>query len=103
MNELIRKKRTPSLFVTVPELLDNLRETYNKPGRNLDEWMDAAAQFRASAQLDWDPGSYPPTVNDPRISESSGLVASPTHDGLVWTVNDSGHTASVFGVSKIEA
>jgi DNA replication protein DnaC len=41
MNELIRKKRIPSLFVTVPELLDNLRETYNKPGRNLDEWMDA--------------------------------------------------------------
>ncbi|CAA9451050.1 MAG: Helicase loader DnaI [uncultured Rubrobacteraceae bacterium] len=40
MNELIRKKRIPSLFVTVPELLDNLRETYNKPGRNLDEWMD---------------------------------------------------------------
>jgi hypothetical protein len=39
------------------------------------------------------------TVSDPRISESSGLVASPTHDGLVWTVNDSGHTASVFGVS----
>jgi len=41
MNELIRRKRIPSLFVTVPELLDNLRETYNKPGRNLDEWMDA--------------------------------------------------------------
>ncbi len=41
MNELIRKRRVPSLFVTVPELLDNLRETYNKPGRNLDEWMDA--------------------------------------------------------------
>jgi len=40
MNELIRRKRIPSLFVTVPELLDNLRETYNKPGRNLDEWMD---------------------------------------------------------------
>ena len=39
------------------------------------------------------------TVQDPRVSESSGLVASPTHDGLVWTVNDSGHTASVFGVS----
>src|ERR671916_217508 len=36
-----RKKRVPSLFVTVPELLDNLREAYNKPGRNLDEWMDA--------------------------------------------------------------
>ena len=41
MNELIRKRLVPSLFVTVPELLDNLRETYNKPGRNLDEWMDA--------------------------------------------------------------
>jgi hypothetical protein len=39
------------------------------------------------------------TVSDPRISESSGLAASPTHDDLVWTVNDSGHTASVFGVS----
>jgi hypothetical protein len=38
------------------------------------------------------------TVSDPRISESSALVASPTHDDLVWTVNDSGHTASVFGV-----
>ena len=41
LNELVRRKRVPSLFVTVPELLDNLRETYNKPGRNLDEWMDA--------------------------------------------------------------
>ncbi|MDP8951429.1 MAG: ATP-binding protein [Actinomycetota bacterium] len=41
LNELIRRKRVPSLFVTVPELLDNLREAYNKPGRNLDEWMDA--------------------------------------------------------------
>ena len=41
LNELIQRKRVPSLFVTVPELLDNLRETYNKPGRNLDEWMDA--------------------------------------------------------------
>jgi DNA replication protein DnaC len=41
LNEVVRKKRVPSLFVTVPELLDNLREAYNKPGRNLDEWMDA--------------------------------------------------------------
>ncbi len=41
MNELIARKRVPSLFVTVPELLDNLRGTYNDPGRNLDEWMDA--------------------------------------------------------------
>jgi DNA replication protein DnaC len=41
MNELITRKRVPSLFVTVPELLDNLRGAYNDPGRNLDEWMDA--------------------------------------------------------------
>ena len=41
MNELIQSKRVPSLFVTVPELLDNMRGTYNDPGRNLDEWMDA--------------------------------------------------------------
>ena len=59
MNELIRKKRTPSLFVTVPELLDNLRETYNKPGRNLDEWMDAVqnAEFLVLDDL----GSEPTT------------------------------------------
>jgi DNA replication protein DnaC len=41
LNEVVRKKRVPSLFVTVPEFLDNLREAYNKPGRDLDEWMDA--------------------------------------------------------------
>jgi len=41
MNEIIQTKRVPSLFVTVPELLDNIRGTYNDPGRNLDEWMDA--------------------------------------------------------------
>lgn len=39
------------------------------------------------------------TVQDKRITESSGLVASPTHPGLVWTVNDSGSSAVVYGVS----
>ncbi len=39
------------------------------------------------------------TVQDSRIMESSGLVASPTHPGLVWTVNDSGSAAIVYGVS----
>jgi DNA replication protein DnaC len=59
MNELMRRKRVPSLFVTVPELLDNLRETYNKPGRNLDEWMDAVqnAEFLVLDDL----GSERPT------------------------------------------
>jgi DNA replication protein DnaC len=41
MNELMQRKRVPSLFVTVPEFLDNLREAYMIPGRDLDEWMDA--------------------------------------------------------------
>lgn len=41
MNELITRKRVPSLFVTVPELLDNLRGAYNEPGRDIDEWMAA--------------------------------------------------------------
>jgi DNA replication protein DnaC len=39
MNELITKKRVPALFVTVPELLDNMRGAYNDPGRDIDEWM----------------------------------------------------------------
>ncbi len=59
LNELVHRKRVPSLFVTVPELLDNLRETYNKPGRNLDEWMDAVqnAEFLVLDDL----GSERPT------------------------------------------
>jgi DNA replication protein DnaC len=40
MNKLMEEKRVPSLFVTVPEFLDNLREAYMIPGRDLDEWMD---------------------------------------------------------------
>ncbi|MDQ3387569.1 MAG: ATP-binding protein [Actinomycetota bacterium] len=59
LNELIRKSRVPSLFVTVPELLDNLRGTYDNPGRNLDEWMDAVknAEFLVLDDL----GSEKPT------------------------------------------
>ena len=41
MNELMTRKRVPSLFVTVPELLDNMRGAYNDPGRDIDEWMDS--------------------------------------------------------------
>lgn len=39
------------------------------------------------------------TVRDPRVAESSGLVISPTHPDLAWTVNDSGSRATVYGVS----
>jgi hypothetical protein len=39
------------------------------------------------------------TLRDPRLLESSGLVLSPTHADLVWTVNDSGSGPVVYGVS----
>ena len=38
------------------------------------------------------------TFQDPRITESSGLVSSSTTDGLVFTHNDSGDDARVFAV-----
>ena len=38
------------------------------------------------------------TFQDPRITESSGLVSSSTADGLVFTHNDSGDDARVFAV-----
>lgn len=39
------------------------------------------------------------TFADPRLVESSGLVVSPTQD-VVWTVNDSGDDARVYGVDR---
>jgi hypothetical protein len=38
------------------------------------------------------------TVQDPRISESSGLAASIGHPGIVYTHNDSGHAAQIFAL-----
>lgn len=38
------------------------------------------------------------TIADPRISESSGLAVSARHEGLGYTVNDSGHAAEVFAI-----
>jgi len=40
------------------------------------------------------------TLHDSRIIESSGLVASPQHSGVLWTHNDSGDSARVFAVSS---
>jgi hypothetical protein len=39
------------------------------------------------------------TVRDARITESSGLAASPSDPDVVWTVNDSGDSARAFAVS----
>jgi hypothetical protein len=38
------------------------------------------------------------TIRDPRITESSGLAASGRHRGVLWTINDSGDGARVYGV-----
>lgn len=38
------------------------------------------------------------TFRDARISESSGLAVSPTHEGIVYTHNDSGHGPRIFAV-----
>jgi hypothetical protein len=39
-------------------------------------------------------------INDPRITESSGLVASHAHPGVYWTHNDSGDGPYVFAVDS---
>ncbi len=38
------------------------------------------------------------TIDDPRVVESSGLVASRQHPGLAYTINDSGDVARVFAI-----
>jgi MFS family permease len=38
------------------------------------------------------------TVQDPRIDEASGMVQSRFHKGVLWMVNDSGGSATVYGI-----
>ncbi|MFJ9950093.1 hypothetical protein [Kitasatospora sp. NPDC091207] len=40
------------------------------------------------------------TIADPRITESSGLAASPTHPGVYWTHNDSDDGPYVYAVDS---
>ncbi len=40
------------------------------------------------------------TVTDPRVTESSGLVVSRRLDGVLWTFNDSGGTADLYGIGR---
>lgn len=37
-------------------------------------------------------------MNDPRISESSGLTVSRSYDGIVYTINDSGNDPLIFAI-----
>ncbi len=46
-----------------------------------------------------DAGTVDRTIRDPAIGEASGLAISPTHPGLLWTVNDSGNPPVLFGVA----
>jgi len=39
------------------------------------------------------------TIQDPHITESSGLVRSVLHPTLLWTHNDGGSTAEIYGIN----
>ena len=48
----------------------------------------------------WGPGTFDRNLHDPAIIESSGLVASTTSPGILFTHNDSGDTARFFAVDR---
>lgn len=39
-------------------------------------------------------------VRDPAITEASGLALSPTHSGVIWTLNDSGNAPVLYAVDR---
>ncbi|GAB3266055.1 hypothetical protein GCM10027456_50020 [Kineosporia babensis] len=39
-------------------------------------------------------------IKDSRITESSGLAPSLLHKNVLWTHNDSGHSAQIYGIAK---
>jgi hypothetical protein len=39
-------------------------------------------------------------LRDPVITESSGLALSPTHAGVIWTMNDSGNAPALYAVGR---
>ena len=61
----------------------------------------AAAVRRGGAEatpLPIVPHTQVSVINDPRITESSGLAVSQAHPGIAYTVNDSGDDSRVFAV-----
>lgn len=40
------------------------------------------------------------TLQDTDITESSGLATSAVHDGVVYTINDSGHSADIYAINS---
>jgi hypothetical protein len=53
-----------------------------------------AAALLATPAPDWQPG----TLQDPFLSEASGLAASVRTAGLYWAVNDSGNSPELFAL-----
>jgi len=53
---------------------------------------------RAACQSTWRAPTATAPVTDPALIEASGLVVSPTHDGVIWSHNDSGDTARLFAL-----
>jgi hypothetical protein len=70
-------------------------------------WSTAAAAGLAGALLAATPGvataAEPPaafSLNDPRITESSGLAASHLHPGVYWTHNDQDTAPNLYAVDS---
>jgi hypothetical protein len=59
----------------------------------------SASVAPASAAAPPGPGVDRP-VTDPRIAESSGLAASPSHPGVLWTHDDSGNPPRLFALGR---
>lgn len=52
--------------------------------------------FIFSIDRNWRPN----TIEDPNLNEISGLVASHTHNGVYWGINDSANAAILFALDK---
>ncbi|MGA4841209.1 WD40 repeat domain-containing protein [Streptomyces sp. G45] len=68
-------------------------------------WAAAAAVVLCAAATgpaaaDGKPGNDGFTIKDPRITESSGLVASRAHPGVYWTHNDQDKGAYLYAVDS---
>ncbi len=59
-------------------------------------WMLLAANV-LQAQLALEPAD---SLSSTMINENSGMVASRVHEGVLWTLNDSGDTARIFAVDS---
>ncbi|HEY3561964.1 MAG TPA: hypothetical protein VGL05_31070 [Kribbella sp.] len=81
-----------------------LRTTLALLGATLCALAGAALPTTASASATADPTTPAPkklfSIKDDRIKESSGLVKSVKHQGVYWTVNDSGDSGRVFAVDS---